>query len=100
MIKKTKVIFSIFFLVLNSIVFLIIRLGYLPLNGSINLMLSLYFSNMFDPNNYLFGSIIYITLTTLLIYGLASTAHKTFEKIILTIIILFTSIPFINLSGL
>ena len=55
---------------------------------------------MFETNNYLIDSILYITFTTLLIHELASTAHKTFEKIILTIIILFTSIPFINLNRL
>lgn len=74
--------------------------GHLPIHGSFNVLLSLVFSNVCGIENFLIGSLIYLTGTTIVIYGLSESAKKKYEIIILMILIFGISIPYLNLNGL
>ncbi|MFD2917140.1 hypothetical protein [Psychroserpens luteus] len=100
MIKKRVIIITIIYLLINSATFWMIRNGHLPIHGSFNVLLSLMFSKIFGIENFLIGSLIYLTGTTIVIYGLSESAKKKYEIVLLIILVFGISIPFLNLNGL
>jgi hypothetical protein len=100
MFKKKVIIITIIYLIINAVTFWLIGNGKLPVHGSINVLLSLMISNITGIENFLIMSLIYITGTSIVIYGLSESAKRKYEIIILLVLIIGISFPFLNLNGL
>ncbi|AXP82934.1 hypothetical protein CJ739_3875 [Mariniflexile rhizosphaerae] len=99
MTKKNIRILAILYLLINSISFLLSFNGVIGQYGSFNILFSLLFANIVR-NNYLFSSLIYLAVTTLITYGLAESARRKIEIVILVVLLLGISIPYLDLNGL
>jgi hypothetical protein len=100
MIKKKVIIITIIYLVINSVTFWLIGNGHLPIHGSVNVLLALMLSNILGIENFLIISLIYLTATSIVIYGLSESTKRKYEIAILIILVFGISLPFLNLNGL
>lgn len=100
MTKKNVRLLTILYLIINSLSFLLSFNGGIGQYGSFNILFSLLVGNIVRTDNYLFSSLIYLAVTTLIVYGLAESAIRKIEIGILLILLIGISIPYLDLNGL
>lgn len=98
--NKKVIIITIIYLLINSVTFWLIGNGQLPINGSFNILLALMLGKITGIENFLIISLIYLIVTSIVVYGLSETAKRKYEIIILLILVIGISFPFLNLNGL
>ncbi len=98
--KRNIIIFSIAYLLTNSLIFWLNFTGIFEFQGSINMLLGMMCANILGTESYLIGSIVYLPLSTLIFYGLAQVAFRKFEIVILLLLVLVITLPLLNFNGL
>lgn len=98
--RHKPLIFTTIFLLINVLTFL--SVFYYKINGSyisINIVLSMAQGNMIGIENTFLRSSIYLFLTSIIIYKISDSAKDKLELFIIILLILFTSLPFLNFNG-
>ena len=98
--RHKPLIFTTIFLLINVLSFL--SVFYYRINASyvsINIVLSMAQGNMIGIENTFLRSSIYLFLTSIIIYKISDSAKDKLELFIIILLILFTSLPFLNFNG-
>lgn len=98
--RHKPLIFTPIFLLINVLSFL--SVFYYRINASyvsINIILSMVQGNMIGIENTFLRSSIYLFLTSIIIYKISDSAKDKLELFIIILLILFTSLPFLNFNG-
>ncbi len=98
--RHKPLIFTTIFLLINVLTFL--SVFYYKINEShvsINIVLSMAQRNMIGIENTFLRSSIYLFLTSVIFYKISDSAKDKLELFIIILLILFTSLPFLNFNG-
>jgi len=98
--KVQLISWMFFYLASNFAVYWLVDNRYLGSYASINVIFSFMFSEMIFVENFLLSSFIYLMLSSILFCIVAQFAVKVYEVIILLILVLSISVPFLNFNGL
>ena len=98
--SKNAIIFTVIYLIINSVIFCMSFNNQLSTYWSFNIILSLLFSGIFGAKINLYISLFYLALSTVIFYGLANAAKRKFEIAILLILGIAITIPILNANGI
>ena len=98
--RKNVIILSIIYFVINAVVFWMALNNYSSNYVSLNVLLALLFSGIFGIKNYLIAALFYLPINTLIFCGVANSAIKKYQMVIVLIVGVGISIPILNANGL
>ena len=98
--RKNAIIFSVIYLIINSVIFYLSFNNYLSTSWSFNIVLSVFFTGILGMKINLFTSLIYLVLSTIVFCGLADSAKRNYQMVIVLIVAIGITLPILNANGI
>ena len=98
--KKQHLFIIIVYVIINGIIFWMTHKEYLSMHFSINEGIALMVGGILGVERFFYTFLIYMGLTTPMLYGLGLTVKRKLELVLYVLIAVGASIPILNGNGL